>query len=112
MDTACGRVGAWMRGVFLRMVDGGCGRIACLCGCIACGRMRGRKIKIKEPARWGWWTQVRGSADALRMRTDTYEWKKKKKEHLLMGLGCARRGMGMRMAALACGRGCVVCGCG
>ena len=38
--------------------------------------------------------------------------KKRKKNNLLMGWGWSRRGTGMRMAVLACGRRCVACGCG
>ena len=45
------------------------------------------------------------------VRTDEGKKKKKekKKEDLLIGWGCACRGAGIRMASLACGRGCVVC---
>ena len=38
--------------------------------------------------------------------------KKRKKDNLLMGRGWTPTDTGMRMAALACGRGCVACGCG
>ena len=38
-----------------------------------------KKKKRNKPVRWGWWTWVRGSADALRVRTNAYEWKKEKK---------------------------------
>ena len=37
--------------------------------------------------------------------------KKRKKENLLMRRGWTRRGTGMQMAVLACGRRCVACGC-
>ena len=56
-------------------------------------------------------------ADALRVRMDAYERKKKKRKKEQKNLlwdcqGCACRGTGMRIIALACGRGCVACGCG
>ena len=38
--------------------------------------------------------------------------KKKKKYNLLMGWGWTCRGMGMQMATLVCGHGCVACGWG
>ena len=92
--------------------DGGWGY-----GRIACGWMRGRRRKEKKNLGWRWWTQVGGSADALRVRMDAYERKKKERKKEQKNLlwdfqGCARGGTGMQIIALACGRGCVACGCG
>ena len=41
--------------------------------------------------------------------TDEGKKKKKEKNRILIGWGCACRGAGIQMASLACGRGCVVC---
>ena len=51
-------------------------------------------------------------ADVLRVHMDAYEQKKNKKTYLWDCQGCACRGTGIRMTTLACGRGCVACGCG
>ena len=72
------------------------GCVACFCGCrwwmgvwtrcvsvwMHCEQTdEEKKKKRNKPVRWGWWTWVCGSADALHVRTNAYEWKKEKKKN-------------------------------
>ena len=51
--------------------------------CADAHQWKKKEKEKKRPVGWRWWTQACGSAtDALRVRKNVYEWRKKR--HLLM----------------------------